>query len=60
MDVDSDQSVTNAFTRILAAGPVDVLVNNAGIDRMGSVEELPLSEFRACMETNYFGIIRCS
>jgi NAD(P)-dependent dehydrogenase (short-subunit alcohol dehydrogenase family) len=60
MDVDSDQSVTDAFARILAAGSVDVLVNNAGIDRMGAVEELPLSEFRACMETNYFGIIRCA
>ena len=26
---------------------VDVLVNNAGIERTGSVEELPLAEFRA-------------
>ena len=26
---------------------------------MGSVEELPLSAFRAIMETNYFGAIRC-
>ena len=32
------------------------LVNNAGIERMGSVEELPLAEFRAVMETNYFGV----
>jgi NAD(P)-dependent dehydrogenase (short-subunit alcohol dehydrogenase family) len=40
-------------------GPIDVLVNNAGIERMGSVEELPLAEFRAVMETNYFGVIRC-
>jgi NAD(P)-dependent dehydrogenase (short-subunit alcohol dehydrogenase family) len=36
-----------------------VLVNNAGIERSGSVEELPLSDFRAVMETNYFGVIRC-
>jgi NAD(P)-dependent dehydrogenase (short-subunit alcohol dehydrogenase family) len=59
LDVDSDRSVGEAFTRILAAGPVDVLVNNAGIDRTGAVEETPLAEFRACMETNYFGVIRC-
>jgi NAD(P)-dependent dehydrogenase (short-subunit alcohol dehydrogenase family) len=39
---------------------VDVLVNNAGIDRMGAIEETPLADFRACMETNYFGIIRCA
>jgi len=60
MDVDSDSSVTQAFARILAQGPVDVLVNNAGIDRTGAIEETTLAEFRACMETNYFGVIRCA
>src|SRR5882724_6501119 len=59
MDVDSDESVNQAFTRILAQGPVDVLVNNAGIERTGAVEETPLADFRTCMETNYFGSIRC-
>jgi NAD(P)-dependent dehydrogenase (short-subunit alcohol dehydrogenase family) len=59
MDVDSDQSVTQAFGRILAQGPVDVLVNNAGIERTGAIEETPLADFRTCMETNYFGAIRC-
>ena len=38
---------------------VDVLVNNAGIERHGSVEELPMEDFRATMETNYFGALRC-
>jgi NAD(P)-dependent dehydrogenase (short-subunit alcohol dehydrogenase family) len=59
MDVDSDESVKAAFGRILAQGPVDVLVNNAGIERTGSIEETPLADFRTCMETNYFGAIRC-
>lgn len=59
MDVDSDESVKQAFARILAGGPVDVLVNNAGLERLGAVEEAPLGDFRACMETNYFGPIRC-
>jgi NAD(P)-dependent dehydrogenase (short-subunit alcohol dehydrogenase family) len=59
MDVDSDESVSGAIAAILKNGPIDVLVNNAGIERTGSVEELPLSEFRAVMETNYFGAIRC-
>jgi NAD(P)-dependent dehydrogenase (short-subunit alcohol dehydrogenase family) len=60
MDVDSDQSVTHAIAAILEDhGPIDVLVNNAGVEREGSVEELPLAEFRALMETNYFGAIRC-
>jgi NAD(P)-dependent dehydrogenase (short-subunit alcohol dehydrogenase family) len=59
MDVDSDVSVKQAFDRILEEGPVDVLVNNAGIERMGSIEEAPMADFRTCMETNYFGAIRC-
>src|SRR5437763_8661710 len=60
MDVDVDESVREAIVAIQQAhGPIDVLVNNAGIERSGSVEELPLAEFRAVMETNYFGVIRC-
>jgi len=60
MDVDSDQSVTDTVAAMIKErGSIDVLVNNAGIERMGSVEELPLSEFRRVMETNYFGVIRC-
>ena len=60
MDVNSDDSVRGTVREILADGPVDVLVNNAGIERHGTVEELDLSEFRAVMETNYFGAIRCT
>ena len=61
MDVDADASVRDGVARISRdLGPIDVLVNNAGIERMGSVEELPLAEFRAVMETNYFGVIRCT
>ena len=57
MDVDADASVSESIGRIVKEiGPVDVLVNNAGIERTCSVEELPLAEFRAVMETNYFGV----
>ncbi len=59
MDVDSDASVQACFAKIESGPPVDVLVNNAGIERMGAVEETPLADFRACMETNYFGTLRC-
>jgi NAD(P)-dependent dehydrogenase (short-subunit alcohol dehydrogenase family) len=60
MDVDSDQSVTHAIAAIHKDhGPVDVLVNNAGVERAGSVEEVPFADFRAVMETNYFGALRC-
>jgi NAD(P)-dependent dehydrogenase (short-subunit alcohol dehydrogenase family) len=60
MDVDSDTSVSESIARIgKEIGSIDVLVNNAGIERMGSVEQLSLADFRAVMETNYFGVIRC-
>lgn len=55
-DVDRDDSVRASLAQ---AGPIDVLVNNAGIGTMGSVEETPLAEFRATMETNFFGALRC-
>jgi NAD(P)-dependent dehydrogenase (short-subunit alcohol dehydrogenase family) len=59
MDVDSDASVSDAIAAVLKSGPIDVLVNNAGVEGVGSVEEIPLARFRAIMETNYFGAIRC-
>jgi NAD(P)-dependent dehydrogenase (short-subunit alcohol dehydrogenase family) len=60
MDVDSDVSVRDAIRTIQQEhGPIDVLINNAGIERAGSIEELPFDDFRAAMETNYFGALRC-
>ncbi|WP_221392999.1 SDR family oxidoreductase [Dyadobacter sp. NIV53] len=60
MDVDSDESVRQSFNVIYQeSGTVDVLVNNAGTERHGSIEELGLADFRAVMETNYFGVLRC-
>jgi len=60
IDVDSDTSVKEGVDCInKEMGSIDVLVNNAGIERMGTVEELDLDDFRAVMETNYFGVIRC-
>ena len=61
LDVDSDESVSSAVQQILAAGKgIDVLVNNAGIASRGPVEELDISDFRKVMETNFFGVLRCT
>ena len=60
LDVNDDESVRLAFTGVVAKhGPVDVLVNNAGIPGGGAVEETPLDLFRQVMETNFFGALRC-
>ena len=57
LDVDSDESVASCFK--LIAEPIDVLVNNAGIEIHGSVEESPMSSMIAVMNTNCFGAVRC-
>jgi NAD(P)-dependent dehydrogenase (short-subunit alcohol dehydrogenase family) len=60
MDVDSDDSVRDEMASIQSQhGPIDILVNNAGVERMGSIEEQSIEDFRATMETNYFGPLRC-
>ncbi len=61
MDVDSDESVQQCMDIILKEnGSIDVLVNNAGIERHGSIEELKMEDFKSVMETNYFGVLRCT
>jgi NAD(P)-dependent dehydrogenase (short-subunit alcohol dehydrogenase family) len=59
LDVTSGPSTTTAFAKIAATGPVDVLVNNAGIGGATPLELTPESEHRAMFDTNYFGAIRC-
>ena len=60
LDVDDDASVRAAFSEVVAQhGPVEVLVNNAGIGGGGAIEETPLDSFRQVMETNFFGAVRC-
>jgi NAD(P)-dependent dehydrogenase (short-subunit alcohol dehydrogenase family) len=61
LDVDDDASVAEAFRVVLdAEGRVDVLVNNAGVGGGAAVEETSLDVFRAVMETNFFGVVRCT
>jgi NAD(P)-dependent dehydrogenase (short-subunit alcohol dehydrogenase family) len=59
LDVASDDSVTTAVAEIQGAvGPIDVLVNNAGISMSAALETAPLPDARKIFEVNYFGMIR--
>ena len=60
LDVTSLESVDRAFRSVAAEGPVEVLVNNAGIGGAAPLELTPEDEHRAMFETNYFGAIRCT
>lgn len=60
-DVNSDASVKAVFAVVGERfGRLDVLVNNAGYGVYGSVANTTMEQFRANMETNYFGVIRCT
>jgi short-subunit dehydrogenase len=60
-DVNSDDSVKDAFEAIAKRfSRLDALINNAGYGVYGTVEETPLERFRANMETNFFGVLRCT
>jgi NAD(P)-dependent dehydrogenase (short-subunit alcohol dehydrogenase family) len=59
LDVTEDKSVKDAIDTILGKrGRIDVVVNNAGYDVFGAVEDLSVEELKAQFETNFFGAIR--
>ena len=54
LDVTSADSIAAA---IQAAGPIDVLANNAGIGVVGAFEATPMDHIRKVFDTNTFGVM---
>jgi NAD(P)-dependent dehydrogenase (short-subunit alcohol dehydrogenase family) len=54
LDVTKPESMAAA---IQAAGPIDVLVNNAGVGLFGAFEATPMATVREIFETNTFGMM---
>lgn len=54
LDVTRPESIAAA---IQAAGPIDVLVNNAGIGVVGAFEATPMTTAREVFDTNTFGVM---
>ena len=54
LDVTDSDSIEGAID---AAGPIDVLVNNAGVGVVGAFEATPMTTTREVFETNTFGVM---
>ncbi|MDP3895202.1 MAG: SDR family NAD(P)-dependent oxidoreductase, partial [Mesorhizobium sp.] len=54
LDVTDAESI---YAAVEASGPIDVLVNNAGIGVVGAFEATPMSYVRKVFETNTFGVM---
>lgn len=58
-DVTDEASIAAAADAAEAAiGPIDLLMNNAGILSGGNPEDIPLSAWQGMMDVNYFGMVR--
>ena len=54
LDVTNQESIAAALE---ASGPIDVLVNNAGIGAIGAFEATPMTTTREVFDTNTFGVM---
>lgn len=58
LDVTNPESATNAVKAAVEAfGRIDVLVNNAGYGDIASVEDVTIDDFKAQIDTNFYGVV---
>src|SRR5207253_7830844 len=58
LDVTDESAAASAVKAAIGAfGSLEVVINNAGYGNLSSVEDTPMSDFRAQIETNLFGTI---
>jgi NAD(P)-dependent dehydrogenase (short-subunit alcohol dehydrogenase family) len=58
LDVADDAAVRSAVKAAVDAfGRLDVVVNNAGYGDLAAVEDVALDDFRAQIDTNFYGVV---
>lgn len=61
LDVSNQENVTQVFANLISEnGPVDVLVNNAGIGSIGTIEQTSEAELDKVFKVNVKGVYNCS
>ncbi|MDF1697220.1 MAG: SDR family oxidoreductase [Saprospiraceae bacterium] len=58
LDVTDETAVESAYASIIEDGPVDILINNAGVSQRSTAEDTAMSVYRSLMEVNYFGVVK--
>lgn len=58
-DVSVKESVEAAFEKILREGPINILVNNAGISHIGNLEDTTDADMNRIFSINVMGIYHC-
>ena len=59
-DITDEAGVQEAFAEILAGGPIDFLVNNAGVRTIKPLLEVSLEEWRRTLAVNLDGTFLCT
>jgi len=60
VDVADEAAVDAAFLEIAATAPIDILVNNAAVQREGALADQTLADARLVIDTNFVGTFLCS
>ncbi|MEM9545883.1 MAG: SDR family oxidoreductase [Bacteroidota bacterium] len=58
LDVTNEKAVETAYAELSESGPVDILINNAGVSQRSTAEETVMKVYRSLMEVNYFGVVK--
>ncbi|GJQ80323.1 hypothetical protein Trydic_g12206 [Trypoxylus dichotomus] len=61
VDLTNEEDIVNAFSWTLEnVGPVDVLVNNAGVSTVKPIEYAEIEDFKSIIGTNLLGAMLCT
>ena len=58
-DVSNQQQVKEVFGKLASSGPINILVNNAGVSHIGRLENTPEEEFDRVYRINVKGVYNC-